>query len=113
MGTTEYTYDAAGRLESLKDPAGRTTGYEYDNNDQSTHTNYPGGTAQKVTLDEDGKPTAIKATHGSTTLADLTYTYTTGAGDPGTKIYTRTDQAASRKTANTYDSAGRLSYASA
>ncbi|MFJ8871749.1 RHS repeat-associated core domain-containing protein [Streptomyces sp. NPDC102473] len=111
MGTTEYTYDDAGRLESLKDPADRTTTYEYNNNDRRTHTNYPGGTVQKVTLDEDGKPTAINATHGSTTLVDLAYTYRQASGDPGTKIYTRTDRAADRKTAYTYNSAGRLSYA--
>ncbi|MGQ4354915.1 RHS repeat-associated core domain-containing protein [Streptomyces drozdowiczii] len=111
MGATHYTYDDAGRLESLKDPAGRTTTYTYNNNDKRTHTNYPGGTVQKVTLDEDGKPTAIKTTNGSATLVDLAYTYTTGAGDPGTKIYSRTDAAAGRKTVYTYDSAGRLSYA--
>ncbi|MGW1466572.1 RHS repeat-associated core domain-containing protein [Streptomyces sp. NPDC002308] len=111
MGVTDYTWDDAGRLESLKDPAGRTTTYKYNDNDGRTHTYYPGGTVQEVTLDKDGKPSAVKTTNGATTLVDLTYTYTQASGAPGTKIYSRTDHATNLKTAYTYDSAGRLSYA--
>ncbi|MFG3102682.1 RHS repeat-associated core domain-containing protein [Streptomyces sp. NPDC048182] len=111
MGTSDYTYDAAGRLTALKDPAGRTTTYSYNSNDKRTQTTYPGNTVHKVTLDKDGKPTAVKATNGSTTLIDLGYTYTTAAGKPGTKINTRTDNATGAKAAYTYDSASRLSYA--
>ncbi|WEH37248.1 DUF6531 domain-containing protein [Streptomyces sp. AM 4-1-1] len=111
MGTTHYTYDSAGRLTSLKDPSGRTTTYTYNNNDKRTHTNYPGGTVQKVTLDNDGKPTAVKTTNTTTKLIDLAYTYTQASGDPGTKIYTRTDHSTGLKTAYTYNSAGRLTNA--
>ncbi|MEU9748723.1 RHS repeat-associated core domain-containing protein [Streptomyces niveus] len=112
-GKTDYTWDSAGRLTQLKDPANRTTGYEYNNNDKRTRTTYPGGTAQSVTLDNSGRPTAIKAVSGSTTLIDLTYTYGYGSGaaTDGTKIRTRTDKAAARSTAYTYDAQERLTYA--
>ncbi|MEV4999382.1 RHS repeat-associated core domain-containing protein [Streptomyces niveus] len=112
-GKTDYTWDIAGRLSELKDPANKTTLYEYNDNDKRTKTTYPGGTTQIVTLDNSGRPTAIKAASGSATLIDLAYTYGYGAGGAtdGTKIRTRTDKAAARTTAYTYDAQERLTYA--
>ncbi|MFF2189911.1 RHS repeat-associated core domain-containing protein [Streptomyces sp. NPDC058155] len=112
-GTTDYTWDAAGRLTELKDPANKTTAYGYNNNDKRTKTTYPGGTAQSVTLDNSGRPTAIKAVSGTTTLIDLGYTYGygTGGATDGTKIRARTDKAAARTIAYTYDAQERLTYA--
>ncbi|MFC8829669.1 RHS repeat-associated core domain-containing protein [Streptomyces sp. NPDC057137] len=112
-GKTEYTWDIAGRLTELKDPADKTTIYAYNDNDRRTKTTYPGGTTQSVTLDNSGRPTATKATSGTTTLIDLAYTYGygTGGATDGTKIRTRTDKAAARTTAYTYDAQERLTYA--
>ncbi|MCX5387499.1 RHS repeat-associated core domain-containing protein [Streptomyces sp. NBC_00083] len=117
-GTTDYTWDDADRLHTLKAPDGQTTTYDYDANDHRTTTTYPGNTVQSVTLDADGKPKAIKATSPKGTLVDLAYSYTyrpagASADKNGVKIYTRTDNldATHRKTTYTYDSAGRLSAA--
>ncbi|WP_240466432.1 RHS repeat-associated core domain-containing protein, partial [Streptomyces sp. S5] len=91
-------------------PQGRTTTYRYDANDARITTTYPGDTVQKVTLDNSGRPTTIKATSPKGTLTDLTYSYA-NVGKDSTKIRTRTDNAAGLKTTYTYDSAGRFSYA--
>ncbi|MGA4798987.1 RHS repeat-associated core domain-containing protein [Streptomyces lavendulocolor] len=112
-GKTDYTWDAAGRLDFLTDPASKKTDFDYNNNDKRTKTVYPGGTTHTVTLDESSRPKAIKAVSGSTTLVDLAYSYGYGTGGTtdGTKIRTRTDNAAKLTTSYTYDSQGRLSYA--
>ncbi|MEU7283054.1 RHS repeat-associated core domain-containing protein [Streptomyces sp. NPDC045431] len=113
-GKTDYTWDAAGRLDFLIDPAGKKTDFDYDNNDKRTKTVYPGGTTQTVTLDQSSRPKAVKTTSGTTTLVDLAYTYGYTSGTTakdGTKIRTRTDNAAKLTTSYTYDSQGRLSYA--
>ncbi|MEU9983571.1 RHS repeat-associated core domain-containing protein [Streptomyces sp. NPDC050856] len=112
-GKTDYTWDPAGRLDFLTDPAGKKTDYDYNNNDKRTKTVYPGGTTQTVTLDESGRPKAIKAVSGTTTLFDLAYTfgYGTGGATDGTKIRTRSDNATKLTTSYIYDSQGRLSYA--
>ncbi|MEN8656137.1 RHS repeat-associated core domain-containing protein, partial [Streptomyces sp. 21So2-11] len=112
-GTTDYLWDAAGRLEHLADPEGKKTTFEYNNNDKRTKTTYPSGTTQSVTLDNSGRPTAIKAASGATTLIDLKYTYGYGtdAKTDGTKIRTRTDNATKLTTAYSYDTQNRLTYA--
>ncbi|MFD9327851.1 RHS repeat-associated core domain-containing protein [Streptomyces sp. NPDC060065] len=112
-GKTDYTWDAAGRLDFLTDPAGKKTDFDYNNNDNRITTVYPGGTTQTFTLDNSGRPTAIKTASGTTTLVDLKYTYgyATGGTTDGTKIRTRTDNATKLTTAYSYDSQERLSYA--
>ncbi|MFE0851676.1 RHS repeat protein, partial [Streptomyces rochei] len=72
--------------------------------------NVPGGTTQAITIDDNGRPQAIKTTSGTTTLIDLTYSYA-AAGKDTTKIRTRTDNLTQYKTTYTYDSQDRLSYA--
>ncbi|MFI9175622.1 RHS repeat-associated core domain-containing protein [Streptomyces lincolnensis] len=109
-GKTDYTWDAAGRLDHLTAPDGKKTDFDYDNNDKRTKTVYPGGTTQSVGIDKNGRPQTIKTTSGATTLIDLAYSYAS-AGKDTTKIRTRTDNAAGRKTTYTYDSQDRLSYA--
>ncbi|WP_077801896.1 RHS repeat-associated core domain-containing protein [Streptomyces sp. JHA26] len=109
-GTTDYTWDKAGRLDYLTAPDGKKTDFDYDNNDKRTKTVYPGGTTQTVTIDNNGRPQAIKTTSGTQTFVDLTYSYAS-AGKDTTKIRTRTDNLTNLKTSYTYDSQDRLSYA--
>ncbi|MFJ9130007.1 RHS repeat-associated core domain-containing protein [Streptomyces sp. NPDC102340] len=113
-GTIDYTWDAANNLKSLKDPAGRVTSYDYNNNDVRTKTTYPGGTVQTVTPDNSGRPKTIKTTSPKGTLVSLAYTYSYVSGSTtkdGAKIRTSTDAVAGMKTTYSYDSAGRFSYA--
>ncbi|KAF3463258.1 RHS repeat-associated core domain-containing protein [Streptomyces sp. Tu 3180] len=110
-GTTDYTWDAAGRLDYLTAPDGRKTDFDYDDNDKRTKTVYPGGTTQSVTIDDNGRPEAIKTTSGTTTLIDLAYDYKNTAGKDTTKIRTRTDNLTKYKTTYDYDSQDRLRYA--
>ncbi|MET9221546.1 RHS repeat-associated core domain-containing protein [Streptomyces sp. NPDC003300] len=113
-GLVDYGYDTAGRLTTLKDPSGATTSYGYNNDDTRTTTTYPGNTVQTVTLDNSNRPKAIKTVHGTTTLTDLAYTYTSGpSGADGTLIHTRTDNIAdgnnmAATATYTYDSQNRL-----
>ncbi|MGW0548099.1 RHS repeat-associated core domain-containing protein [Streptomyces altiplanensis] len=109
-GVTDYTWNAVNKLTELKDPAGKITKYEYNNNDLRTKTSYPGGTVQTVTPDKSGRPEKIKATSPKGTLTDLSYSYLNGTKD-GTKIRTRTDAASGHKITYTYEGAGRFSYA--
>ena len=109
-GKTDYTWDAAGRLDHLTAPDGKKTDFDHDYNDKRTKTIYPGGTTQSFTIDKNGRPSAVTTTSGTTTLVDLTYSYAS-AGKDTTKIRTRTDNATGRKTTYTYDSQERLSYA--
>ncbi len=110
-GKTDYTWDKAGRLDYLTAPDGKKTDFDYNNNDKRTKTVYPGGTTQSVTIDDNGRPEAIKATSGTTTLIDLAYSYKNTAGKDTTKIRTRTDNLTKYKTTYDYDSQDRLRYA--
>ncbi|MFF3711790.1 RHS repeat-associated core domain-containing protein [Streptomyces phaeochromogenes] len=114
QGVVDYIWDAANNLKALKDPTGRTTSYEYDNNDVRTRTTYPGGTVQTVTPDNSGRPKTIKTTSPKGTLVSLAYTYSYVSGTAtkdGTKIRTSTDAVTGMKTTYSYDSAGRFGYA--
>ncbi|MFG2595267.1 RHS repeat-associated core domain-containing protein [Streptomyces sp. NPDC048462] len=114
-GLTDYTWNEVNRLKSLKDPKGKITSYDYDNNDVRTTTTYPGNTVQTVTPDKSGRPEKIKATSPKGTLVDLAYDYAyidkNEVKKDGGKIRTSTDAVSGYKTSYTYDSAGRFSYA--
>ncbi|MFJ4569813.1 RHS repeat-associated core domain-containing protein, partial [Streptomyces caelestis] len=110
-GKTDYTWDKAGRLDYLTAPDGKKTDFDYNKNDKRTKTVYPRGTTQAVGIDDNGRPEAIKATSGSTTLIDLAYSYKNTAGKDTTKIRTRTDNLTKNKTTYDYDFQGRLRYA--
>ncbi|MGW0131584.1 RHS repeat-associated core domain-containing protein [Streptomyces sp. NPDC003299] len=64
-----------------------------------------------MTIDKDGRPSAVKTTSGTTTLIDLTYSYADTAGKDTSKIRARTDNLTKYKTSYTYDSQDRLTYA--
>ncbi|MFF3848285.1 RHS repeat-associated core domain-containing protein [Streptomyces sp. NPDC002328] len=112
-GKVDYTWNEANKLSELKDPQGRVTTYKYNNNDVRTTTTYPGGTVQKVDVDNSSRPKAIRATSPQGTLVDLAYTYGygTNAATDGSKIRTLTDNVRNIKRTYSYDGAGRFSYA--
>ncbi|MGR8008505.1 RHS repeat-associated core domain-containing protein [Streptomyces hypolithicus] len=110
-GLTDYTWNKVNKLKEFKDPKGKVTVYEYNNNDVRTKTTYPGSTVQEVTPDKSGRPEKIKATSPKGTLIDLAYTYARDDGNDGGKIRTTTNTVAGTKTTYSYDSAGRFSYA--
>ncbi|TKS95171.1 RHS repeat domain-containing protein, partial [Streptomyces galbus] len=113
-GKTDYTWNEVNKLTELKDPRGAVTTYQYDNNDARTTTTYPGGTVQKVGIDNAGRPKNIKTTSAQGTLVNLDYTYGYGTNNAtdGDKIRTQTDNVTGRKRTSSYDGAGRFSYAS-
>ncbi|MEE1831781.1 DUF6531 domain-containing protein [Streptomyces sp. SP17KL33] len=112
-GTVDYTWNEVNKLKELKDPQGRVTTYQYNNNDVRTTTTYPGGTVHKVDVDNSSRPRAIKATSPHGTLVDLAYTYNYGTDGKtdGSKIRTSTDNVRGTKRTYSYDGAGRFSYA--
>ncbi|MEV5440507.1 RHS repeat-associated core domain-containing protein [Streptomyces sp. NPDC052682] len=112
-GTVDYTWNEVNKLKELKDPQGRVTTYQYNNNDVRTTTAYPGGTVQKVDVDNSSRPKSIKATSPQGTLVDLAYTYNYGTDGKtdGAKIRTSTDNVRGTKRTYSYDGAGRFSYA--
>ncbi|MFF6955791.1 RHS repeat-associated core domain-containing protein [Streptomyces sp. NPDC008317] len=111
-GPVVYGYDNANYLKTLKDPSGSTTTYQYNNDDVLTSVAYPGGTTQTITPDNSGRPSNIKTAAGSTTLVDLSYTYTSGkSGTDGDLRHTRTDNQAGKTITYSYDSHNRLAKA--
>lgn len=112
-GKVDYTWNEVNKLTDLKDPQGAVTEYAYNNNDVRVSTTYPGGTVQKVDVDDSSRPKAIKVTSDQGTLVDLGYTYGygTNAATDGTKIRTSTDGVTGLKRTYSYDGAGRFSYA--
>ncbi|MCS0601441.1 DUF6531 domain-containing protein [Streptomyces sp. LP11] len=112
-GKVDYTWNEVNKLKELKDPQGRLTTYDYNKNDTRTTTTYPGGTVQKVDVDNSSRPKNIKVTSAQGTLVNLDYTYgygTDGKTD-GDKIRTSTDNVSGLKRTYSYDGAGRFSYA--
>ncbi|GGX80446.1 hypothetical protein GCM10010358_38520 [Streptomyces minutiscleroticus] len=112
-GRTDYTWNEVNKLTELKDPQGAVTTYKYNNNDVRTTTTYPGGTVQKVDVDDSSRPKSIKVTSDQGILVDLAYGYGYGYGTKtdGSKIRTSTDHVTGRERAYSHDGAGRFSYA--
>ncbi|MFC0057299.1 RHS repeat-associated core domain-containing protein [Streptomyces actinomycinicus] len=112
-GKVDYQWNEVDKLKELKDSQGRVTTYEYNKNDVRTTTTYPGGTVQKVGVDNSSRPKSIKVTSAQGTLVDLGYTYDYGPDGTtdGSKIRTSTDNVRATKRTYSYDGAGRFSYA--
>ncbi|MEU6382421.1 hypothetical protein ABZ847_02555 [Streptomyces bauhiniae] len=70
--TVTYTYDGDGNLTRRTDATG-TIDHDYSNDDVRKTTTYPGGTVQKVDVDNSSRPKSIKVTSGQGTLVDLDY----------------------------------------
>ncbi|MFF8596998.1 hypothetical protein ACF061_37415 [Streptomyces sp. NPDC015220] len=79
----DYTWNEVNKLAELKDPRTVTT-YKYNNNDVRTTTAYPGGTVQRVDVDNSGRPKKIKAT--STAWHPRTYSRGPASGGPGRTV---------------------------
>lgn len=77
---------AGNEVTSLAEPGGSCSGtmskcttFAYSGNGARTTVTYPGSTVQTATLDKSGRPTEIRAVHGTTVLSDLTYGYLNAA----------------------------------
>ena len=107
-GTSSFTYDSAGRLHTMADPAsGATLTYTYNPMSQPSQVAY-GGTGTDVRslgYDSLHRLTSDTLTHGSTTLASVTYGYNAGG-----YLTSKTTTGVAGASANTYgyDRAGRL-----
>ena len=64
---TSYSYDAADRLSSLTDPAGRSYGFFYDSRSDLHAIQYPNGTFAWYDLNPDGWLTGLYNRHGTLT----------------------------------------------
>ncbi|GIG23630.1 hypothetical protein Cch01nite_43540 [Cellulomonas chitinilytica] len=94
-GTTAYTWDAAGNVETVTDAAGAVTSYTYDpSGNVATVTTFDGRT--RYERGSTGDVTAIVAPDGSTRRFDY---------DASGRLKTETDPAG-RSTGYTYDRAG-------
>jgi RHS repeat-associated protein len=112
-GTVTYAYDAANNTcwayvgSSTNACASAPTGatrFSYDNDDNRTHTYYPGNVDMSQVWDNGDRLKEIKAinTVGPTTLTDFTYTYTDTAGTDRDRRATVLD-ANNNKTTYSYD----------
>ncbi|WET79006.1 RHS repeat-associated core domain-containing protein [Amycolatopsis sp. QT-25] len=109
-GRTLYGYDAADRLTSLTDQAGKVTTYGYDTAGNRTSASLPGGSTQTIEVDASGRQKAIALKNSAgATLFSSTYRYTRADGTDTGQIQSRTDSTGTA--ANTYDGFGRLTKA--
>nr|WP_130650697.1 DUF6531 domain-containing protein [Egicoccus halophilus] len=138
-GTIDYVYDAVGNLTSMTDAAG-TVGYAYNavnlpttitepgghviryvyksNSDEIDEVSFPTGTTrvtQKMEYFGDGEIEEIIAERGTSTLAEVAYTYTPtpkGADTTGslrrTRVLDNGNGTGNETTTYGYDDAGRL-----
>ncbi|MGW1078769.1 RHS repeat-associated core domain-containing protein [Kitasatospora sp. NPDC002522] len=107
-GTSSYTYDKAGRLATMTDPAsGATAGYGYDRDSQPVSVGYGVGNAgRSFGYDALHRMTSDTVTAGSGgTVASTTYTYNL---DDQLTGKTTTGFAGAAANTYTYDQTGRL-----
>lgn len=109
-GTVSNGFDAANELTSLTEPSGAKTTFGYNNDAVRTSTTYPGGTVMANTPDNSGRTAEIKATNGSNTFSDFSYSYANGSGDTSL-AQARTDKVAGAATNYAYDALDRLAQA--
>ena len=107
-GTTSYTYDSAGRLHTMADPAsGATLTYSYNPMSQLSQVSYGGTGADTQAFGYNSlhELTSDTLTAGSTTVASISYGY-----DLNGDITSKTTTGFAGASANTYgyDQAGRL-----
>ncbi|WP_157440113.1 RHS repeat-associated core domain-containing protein [Actinokineospora inagensis] len=109
-GTATYTYDAANRLTSLADAFGQTTTFTYDNADHRTGITWPGAGTQTNTYDTAGRLTALSVKNtGGTELIKATYNYKTSGGADSDLLQSKT--IAGVTTDYTYDTQRHLTKA--
>jgi RHS repeat-associated protein len=116
-GTVAYGYNDANQLTSLAEPGGTCSGtpslctaFGVNANGQRTSTAYPDGAGMAVTLDDAGRPTEVKTSHGPTVIADFSYSYTSAGADTEL-VQSRTDGVTGRVTTYGYDARDELTRA--
>ncbi len=118
--TTTYSYDAAGQLTSLTDPASRTYSFHYDSRGNLKATQYPNGTFAWADINAAGWLTDLYNRHGMlvaplpssvpsdpSPIADYSYGY--NLDGQKTQEIRSGGGLASETTIYTYDNVGRLS----
>jgi RHS repeat-associated protein len=110
-GTTTYGYDAANLLTSLTEPgASSSYSFHYDPHAFRDQTTYPNSVIDATPRDGIGRITSITATHNTTTLQNLTYSYLKSGAD--TELtQTKTNNRTGDQTTYTYDAQNRLTEA--
>jgi RHS repeat-associated protein len=107
-GPASYSYDSAGRLRTMADPAsGATLTYSYNPMSQVSQVSYgvAGADVRALGYDSLHRLTSDTLTHGSTTLASISYGYNAGG-----YLTSKTTTGLAGASASTYgyDRAGRL-----
>lgn len=102
-----YTYTAAGQLETLTDPRGKVTTFEYDAAENQTEVTYPGNIRLTRTFDPVGRVATETDPRGNTDGADPSKFTTTYTYDDAGRVLTQKD-ARGNVTTNAYDAAGNL-----
>lgn len=116
---TTFTYDARGRVETITDPAGKTSRLEYDAADRITKQILPGGRTVVFTHDTNGNVTSVtppgRPAHTQTfSRAGLLETYTSPRSSATVFTYNADRQPVSIRRADgssitfDYDAGGRL-----
>ena len=103
--TTDYTYDAAGNLETVT-TNGQTFTYTYDAANREQTRKDPNGVITTYSYDANGRLTGFMAQKGAAVISQGTYSLN-AAGQRTSLVYVAPDGAA-RNLAWTYDGAGRL-----
>jgi YD repeat-containing protein len=94
LDAVAYSYDPAGRLESLSDWEGRPTTFDYDPDGNRTGIARPNGVSSAYTYDSAGQVTSISHANGQEALQQFSYTYdqdgnrTSVTTTDGTETYT-------------------------
>lgn len=116
-GTVAYGYNAANQLTSLAEPGGSCSGtpslcttFGVNANGQRTSTAYPDGASMAVTLDDSGRPTEVKTSHGATVISDFSYSYTSAGADTEL-VQSSVDHTTGRVTTYGYDARDELTKA--
>jgi RHS repeat-associated protein len=115
-GTTGYGYDVAYRLTSLTDPSGQTTTFRYDAADRRTATTFPGAGNQENGYDAAGRLTLLLVRNAaSTELYRVDYSYAKAGGGDTDQLQAKTITTGGVKlpTNYSYDSLRHLTGASA
>ncbi|GLZ37140.1 RHS repeat-associated core domain-containing protein [Actinokineospora sp. NBRC 105648] len=109
------TFDDAGKLKTVTDPANKTTTFGYTKTNHVLTTAYPNGTTVTNAFDNTDAMTATTAVTGATTVLSATYgrdpvgqvsTQTVGGAPAQASTYTPREQLATAgSTAFTYDAA--------
>jgi RHS repeat-associated protein len=127
-GTVSYTFDAANENTTVLEPGGtggcyvnesgtikttepKCTAFAYNDDGVRVETLYPSGELISTTTDGSSRIKTTTSVYGSTTIANLTYTYTNSSGGDSGLLRTKTDGVADTTTTYGYDPDDHLCWA--